>query len=450
MSANYQERSMGDKASLGQGMGQFLDSIPPDFRDPATFQTLREAADLPDFAPQHVAIIDTCLRDSLASGSQVIEGPRPFLWPADHGMHADVANEWYFLVSNLTIDGPQPGRIAIVTVPMRYSAAPPTLRAALGWTDLDAQVIDSLLKLTIVTDGGAENVVRQWNVGAGLTGELELSTTPFVMVTGGDRLEGAADEPFPMRTHYDGPYLHVDLEHERGAPYFFQGSGGYLPTAWPATSPGYLYYSAPHIRTKGTIVHAGTTYEVSGVSWFDHQWGTAAPARPDPSSTRSGWVWFGFNFDDGSALTFASAHETNVPDPNTFKGGGKYVPPATGDVTPPPAGPVEGTPFLGVLTVTDHFTSPTTGVSWPCGWEFEIDGISSVAKISATAWAKDQLGMFASLQEFWEGGADLVKTDAQGNEVRGQGFCEAVGFEPFDSYWQRVENFLGKNESGAG
>jgi predicted secreted hydrolase len=425
-------------------MARFLDSIPESLRDPATFGALRAAADSPKFSPQFVPVIDTCLREALASGSELNEAPRAFRWPEDHGMHLDFANEWYFLVSNLTIANGA-GKMALVTVPMRYTAAPPTLRQELGWSDFEAQVVDSVVKLTLVTDERTTSYQRAWNISAGLMGDLELSTAPFKVecdTFGIDRFEGAAYEPFPMRTFYKGAFLTVNLEHERGAPYFFQGDRGYMPVA-PGDRAGYLYYSAPQIRTHGTIEFMATTYEVSGVSWFDHQWGTATPARPDPTSTRSGWVWFGFNFDDGSAVTFAAPHDPASPKPDTYLGEGKYVPPATSDSIP--AGPIEGTLIAGELTITDHFTSPQTGAIYPCGWDFEIVDWPSKAnpiKITATPWAKNQLGLFASLQEFWEGGADLVKTDAQGNQVKGQGFCEAVGFEPFDHYFKRALKFF--------
>jgi predicted secreted hydrolase len=432
-------------------MGKFLDSIPEQFRNPTTFPALRMTADLPDFSPQHVSVIGMCLGSALSCGSDLNLGGRTLVWPEDHGMHQRVANEWYFLVSNLSVAGSE-DRIALVTVPMRHTAAPPTLRYELGWSDLDAQVIDSNVKLTIVGgDGEVTNVLRPVNVQSGLSGDLALSTTPFAAAIGPDELAGAADEPYPMRTHYKGPYLTIDLEHARGASYFFQGDHGYIPTS--ATNPaGYLYYSAPQIRTTGTIVYLGVTYDVSGVSWFDHQWGTAAPTPPDPSSTTSGWIWFGFNFDDGSAVTFMAPHDTAAPDPDKFNGFGTYVPPTTADSIPPPAGPVDGTLIAGQVTITDHMVSPVTGATWPCGWEFAVAdavGGGSPFTIVATPWAKDQLGMFASLQEFWEGGADLVRTNPDGVTIKGRGFCESVGFEPFANYWKRVLAFFGMPEGPA-
>src|SRR4051812_4612698 len=146
---------MAGKASLGEGVGKFLDSIPEQFRNEQYFPTLRRAADLPDFSPQHVSVIDMCLGSALSCGSDLNSGARPFVWPEDHGMHEREANEWYFLVSNLDVTGSDT-RIALVTVPMRHTAAPPTLRGDLGWSDLDAQVIDSNVRVVFIS-GGEEN-----------------------------------------------------------------------------------------------------------------------------------------------------------------------------------------------------------------------------------------------------------------------------------------------------
>src|SRR3954464_2527275 len=164
---------MAEKSFLGPGLARFLDSIPESLRNPQTFPALRAAADSSKFSTQFVPVINTCLGSAIASGSALNEGARAFRWPDDHGMHPDIANEWYFLVSNLTITNGAGGggKIALVTIPMRYAAAPPTLRPELGWSDFEAQVVDSVVKLAVVTEEKNVSHQRGWNVSAGLMGD---------------------------------------------------------------------------------------------------------------------------------------------------------------------------------------------------------------------------------------------------------------------------------------
>jgi predicted secreted hydrolase len=54
------------------------------------------------------------------------------------------------------------------------------------------------------------------------------------------------------------------------------------------------YYSHPQLETRGTLSAAGETVQVSGYSWFDHQWGNFSQC--------SGWDWFSLRFEDSSYL----------------------------------------------------------------------------------------------------------------------------------------------------
>lgn len=60
------------------------------------------------------------------------------------------------------------------------------------------------------------------------------------------------------------------------------------------------YYSRPRLSVRGTVRGPdGQVEAVSGVAWFDRQWGELLP------SVLKGWQWFAFHFDDGcSAMLY--------------------------------------------------------------------------------------------------------------------------------------------------
>jgi predicted secreted hydrolase len=421
--------------ALGAGMGEFLEKIPPELAPPAdVFKVLRDAVSREDFTPQDATVVGACLGSARAWLSELVHGPRELVFPTDHGVHFDVAAGWYFLVSNLTIEGGDGGRIAVVSIPMRMTAAPPPVRDRLGWSPLDAQVMESQLRLTIETPAGPPvNVRRTYDVRSGVLGGLELDASPFLVEIGPDALRGADTSPFPMTATYEDEAsdLSVQLVHTATEPLFLQGTDGYVPASGGA---GYLYYSVAQLRTTGTIVYQGESYAVSGPSWFDHQWGAgAAEPREAPQET-TGWVWFAFNLDNGTAITLSGGHGP-PPVPDEIPVTGKLV----------AAGSGEAADITGTLTLTDRVTSPYTGSDgWPAGWQFQIDLEGTPwLEITAVPWATDQFGMFSSLVEYWEGGVDVTVQDLRvPATVQGVGFCESVGFEPTESYGARALAYL--------
>lgn len=434
------------QTELGAAVTRFLDVLPGDLLPPKETLDVIYAAAAGDFGPQESTVVTQLLGAASLWGSELIEGPRELVWPEDHGMHMDVANGWYYVVSNLRVAGEEGMRIAVITIPMRITSVPRAIREELGWTPLDAQVVDSNVKMTVVTPDGSVNVRRDLNVQAGIDHSgLELEYQPFRVVVGRDSLAGGEDDPLPrggqMHAHYEGNAeggpVTIDLYHQRPEPYFLEGEKGFFPIV--KGKAGYLYYSAAQLKTSGTIAYGGRELEVTGVSWFDHQWGVGPPEPGGGGKDYIGWVWFAFNFDDGTSLTLAGAVQSLQPLPEKIGVWGKIVHPGTAETTI-----VEGFVFL-----TEYMTSPQTNAKWPCGWEFELypeGGGGSPLTVKVTPWADDQLGMFASLEEFWEGGVDVVALNLPKGEpgviLEGVGFCEAVGFEPADSYVQRALDFL--------
>lgn len=83
-----------------------------------------------------------------------------------------------------------------------------------------------------------------------------------------------------------------DLNLTEGKPATFHGGTGLLDFGKAGTS---YYYSRTRMPTKGIIKVNGQQFAVSGVSWFDHQWG-------DFRATQLSWSWFSLQLDDGSDI----------------------------------------------------------------------------------------------------------------------------------------------------
>ncbi len=76
--------------------------------------------------------------------------------------------------------------------------------------------------------------------------------------------------------------------------YLVHGRGGTIAQGPSGRSD---YYSAPRLAARGTLTLAGRRLTVSGLGWFDHQWGNFLG---DQAAIR--WNWFACQFADGRDL----------------------------------------------------------------------------------------------------------------------------------------------------
>ena len=162
------------------------------------------------------------------------------------------------------------------------------------------------------------------------------------------------------------------------------------------------YYSRPRMDTTGTVTVGGTTFDVTGATWFDHQWGDLS------SITGLGWDWFAIQLDDGRDLMLLTVH-----------GGAGY---ASGTITDGTcAGTRELTAAQISITPRGSWTSPTTGCVYPMGWDVIADGIHlGVAQVIDPQEHPDPMNVARS---YWEG-ASTVTGDATGRAyVELTGYC---------------------------
>jgi len=76
------------------------------------------------------------------------------------------------------------------------------------------------------------------------------------------------------------------------------------------------YYSHTRVDVEGTLKVHGTTEEVTGMAWIDHQWGGATLDLVT-------WDWFSIQLDNMTDIMVANAYVDGVPDPD-FIGGLNY------------------------------------------------------------------------------------------------------------------------------
>ncbi len=444
-----------------------------------------------DLTPQKAYIISFMLGNTLYEESDSTSDIPNFVFPQTHQMRLGVTQGWYFLVSNLSVKSvtehgqtrPASGKIAVVTVMMRgWVMDPKTGKKVIKDIPVleGIQALDGTFAVTFLIDDGIKTRVKGIaQVDSKLLNpEVAFAQDSFTVKTSSRSYQGpkwdehTANDPltslFPLSMDFSDDTkglsfkLHcTQADDQRQALYFRDKRQGLYPIK--DENRDWHYYSIAQIPTTGEVSYQEKTYQVAGVSWFDHQWGSLYKHLPRFSwnianEKFGGWAWFCFHFENGDAFTFAAVHKS-VPiffasSRYKLEGFGKYI---HRDNKPP-------TPLLGTVDFDATFKSPESGAKYPTSWHFNLkesqyrtsDGSTHVVpleegynlEMEVNSILDDQLTVFGNLVEFWEGGAvvngqiSYPDDKSKNMELKGEGFCESVGFEPMPELLSRMIKFF--------
>ena len=173
---------------------------------------------------------------------------------------------------------------------------------------------------------------------------------------------------------------------------------------------GSYYYSRPTMQAAGTLTIGGQTMAVTGVAWFDHQWGDFVTVGG------GGWDWFAVNLPAGSAVTLSLIRDADGTYPLAY---GTYV---TSDGTVVHLAASDFT-----VTVTDHWTSPQTGAVYPSGWRVEIPKAGLVITLRPTV-ADQELDTRATTGVIYWEGSQVVAATRDGSPIPAHAYVELTGY----------------------
>ena len=174
------------------------------------------------------------------------------------------------------------------------------------------------------------------------------------------------------------------------------------------------YFSQTRLATDGFITLKGKRFEVSGLSWMDHEFFTH-----QLSSEQAGWDWFSVQLEDKTELMlFILRRKDGSID--SFSAGtyvdaaGKSIHLRAGDFSLQAEGAT--------------WKSPATGAVYPIEWRVSIPklGLSILAKTKLPQ--QELTGKTKFAPNYWEGAMDFSGTRGT-NAIRGAGYLEMTGYD---------------------
>lgn len=342
--------------------------------------------------------------------------PVEFVFPKDHGPHDEYTTEWWYYTGNLTGtgEGNSGGEYGYQLTFFRSALAAGQPERA---SDLAAtQLYMAHFAVTSGPDREHRSFDRFSRGAGGLAG---ATGDPAYAVWLEDwRAEQTGPESYRLTAQTEGPNGPVGLDlalTESRAP-LLHGDAG-LSQKGPEAGNASYYYSLVRMESQGTVTFDGRTVAVNGLSWKDHEFGTSAL-----SGDAVGWDWFAVTLDNGAVLMFAQVRSASGQPQDIFEGTLSY----------PDGRQVAIYPDDFTLIPTGAWTSPTTGIEYPSGWQVSFPAYEIDLTVEPLIPDQEMTVTFV----YYEG-ATTIRGTMEGTEISGRGYVELTGYGSETGDFQR-------------
>jgi predicted secreted hydrolase len=332
------------------------------------------------------------------------EGYR-YEFPRDHGSHDGFRTEWWYYTGNLTTkNGRQFGYQLtffrrgmppeqIKTLPSKWSLTQLYL-AHFAVSDIRNgrfHFAEKLSRDALRKAGSAANRLHVWI-------DRWQAESP----------DSNQDRQMLIASNGD---LAIELTVTPEKPLVIHGSGG-ISRKGAEKGQASHYYSFTRLATSGTITVGKESFDVTGTSWMDHEFGSA-----DLGEDLVGWDWFGLQFTDRTELMLYRLRRTDGS-----------------------ADPVSSGTFIDREGKGHHFTiddfmlepltfwdSPTTKAHYPQKWRLTIPAKHLSIELVPRMAEQELMTNRSTQVTYWEGAIEASGT-AQGRSLQGQGYMELTGY----------------------
>jgi len=207
------------------------------------------------------------------------------------------------------------------------------------------------------------------------------------------RLAGAAPDRYRV-------FVGIDLMVEPDKGYVFHGEGGVVHKGGGL---GNYYISNPRMKASGTLTLDGRSVPVSGMAWFDREFGYMG------MTPVNGWDWFSLQLDDRTEyMIYRIRRDENgyVPESKACRidadGHEECVAMCDCD-----------------FEVLSRWKSVKTGGVYPASWHIKIPKFGLDATIIPTVPEQE----FSAGLPYWEGSCTVL-----GQPANGKAYIELVGY----------------------
>ena len=334
------------------------------------------------------------------TGFQRAAGPREWAFPADYGPHPDYQTEWWYYTGNLQTENGQ--RFGYQLTFFRRALLPEQERNERD----SAWATDHIYMAHFaLSDVATEEHYAFERFTRGAVGLAGAQAVPYQVWLENWEIVQMANGEYRISAKQDGVGIDLNLKDSKGP--IFHGDQGYSQKG-PEDGNASYYFSQTRLESAGVVEVAGQTFQVSGLSWMDHEFSTSAL-----SQGQVGWDWFSIQLDDGSELMVFQIRRAN----------GNIDPFSSGTWIGPGGETIHVEQDHFELQVLDSWRSPHSEAEYPAAWSLLIPSLD--LKLDIKPYLADQ-EMHVSYT-YWEGTVQVSGT-FEGQVVSGDGYVEMTGY----------------------
>jgi predicted secreted hydrolase len=332
------------------------------------------------------------------------EGYR-YEFPRDHGAHEAFRTEWWYYTGNLFAkDGRAYGYQLTF---FRRGTSPDQVRTLPSQWSI-TQLYLAHFAVTDLPNGRFRYAEKVSRAGLGKAGAEPGRLRVWI-----DRWSAEMPPSSPglhRLTAAEGD-LAIDLTLAAEKAPVVHGANG-ISRKGAGTGQASHYYSFTRLATSGRLTVGKQSFDVTGTSWMDHEFGSA-----DLAQELVGWDWFSVQLDDRSELMLYRLRRAD----------GSVDPASSGTVVLA-TGETRHIPVTDMtVEATESWTSPASRATYPHRWQVGIPSMDLKLEI-VPLLADQELRTSRSTQvTYWEG-AVAVTGLKQGHPVRGRGYVELTGY----------------------
>jgi predicted secreted hydrolase len=167
-----------------------------------------------------------------------------------------------------------------------------------------------------------------------------------------------------------------------------------------------------NLATSGTLTIGAESFEVTGTSWMDHEFGSA-----DLGEELDGWDWFSLQLDDQTELMLYRMRRTDGSADSVSSG--TFVDSAG-----------HGHHLLltdFTLEPVTMWTSPVSNARYPQTWRLSVPAKHLSLKLVPRMNQQELTTNRSTQVTYWEGAIEAVGV-SDGKQITGRGYMELTGY----------------------
>jgi predicted secreted hydrolase len=366
------------------------------------FSLLTRERDEPDLQSTSLRLTDA--RDGITDFA-FAQDSRTLIFPDDLGSHDDYQTEWWYYTGNLESEDGRPFGFQLTFFRRALSAFDADSSRAADQDPSHWRTNQIYMAHFAISDIHSDEFYSQERFSRGAVGLAGASGEPFQVWL--ENWSATEIRPGQVRLEAKADDFAIELTLVETMQPILHGDEG-LSQKGPEPGNASYYYSIVQQEAAGEIVIGNDSFDVAGLVWMDHEFGTSAL-----SSDAVGWDWYSLQLSDGSSLTFFEIRQNN----------GELSPYSSGTYIDSNglATPLEMSDWQ--VEVTKQWTSPYSGAGYPAEWRITVPSLDLY--LEGTPLMADQ-----ELNEstvYWEGAVSFEGSAGQ-YPIRAVGYIELTGY----------------------